>query len=326
MEPGDDQLAVLHRLQSEGQITATEYAHLAAGLTAPRPSSEASLELNTREPDEPEPEGPSHELAPEPYDGELSAEPSAEFLELPPPRLRRGLSGTYIALIAVTSIGLIAAGATGMLTWFIALSAAILLGTTLIEGWRLVTVAGTVLVVGIVLVGFVASLGETSVPQPVVASTSPAPQEPDPYIPGSLGIHMDEVTDAWNTLEGEPRITKGLTRNNETGEYDTFIYRFGEWGRLAGAYDPDTEALYALLATGWLTEAPTAQLYLRLCFMVAPYSQECVDSYLAEGLGDVPLTTIESPYRSEWKVADHTWRLEVEENLLTIRVFGADAA
>jgi hypothetical protein len=325
MEPGNDQLGVLHRLQSEGQITATEYAHLAAGLTASTASSEESPKPHEPELDEPEPEGPGHELAPEPDDGEMSAEPSADPLVLPPPRLRRDLSGTYIALIAVTSIGLIAAGATGMLSWFIALSAATLLGTTLIEGWRPVTVAGTVLVFVIVLVGFVASLGEPSVPQPVVAATIPPPQEPSQDIPGSLGIHMDEVTDAWNTLEGDPRITKGLTRNNETGEYDTFIYRFGEWGRLAGAYDPDTEALYALLATGWLTEAPTAQLYLRLCFMVAPYSQECVDSYLAEGLGDVPLTDIESPYRSEWKVADHTWRLDIEENLLTIRVFGSDA-
>jgi hypothetical protein len=318
MEPGDNQLAVLHRLQSEGQITATEYAHLAAGVTAARASSEELPELD-------ETDGPGYELAPEPDDGEVSAEPSADPLVLPPPRLRQDLSGTYIALIAVTSIGLIAAGATGMLSWFIALSAATLLGTTLIEGWRLVTVTGTVLVVGIVLVGFVASLGEPP-PQPVVAATNPAPQEPNPDIPGSLGIRMDEVTDAWNTLEGEPRITRGLTRNNETGEYDTFIYRFGEWGRLAGAYDPDTEALYALLATGWLTEVPTAQLYMRLCFMVAPYSPECVDSYLAEGLGDVPLTDIESPYRSEWTVADHTWRLEIDENLLTIRVFGADAA
>jgi hypothetical protein len=59
--------------------------------------------------------------------------------------------------------------------------------------------------------------------------------------------------------------------------------------------------------------------------MVAPYSQECVDSYFEEGLGETPLDELEGPYRSEWKVADHTWRLEIEENLLTIRVFGADA-
>lgn len=313
MEPGDDQLAVLHRLQSEGQITATEYAHLAAGLPASRPSDEARPEID-------EPEG-----EPGRDDVEPSAEPEAAPLTLPPPRLRQDLSGTYVALIAVASIGLLAAGASGLVSWFVALSAVVLLATTLIEGWRVVTISGTLLVVAIILVGFVVSLGEPTPPQPTVAAANPEPQQADAEIPGSLGIHMDEVTDAWNTLEGEPRITKGLTRYNETGEYDTFIYRFGEWGRLAGAYDPETEALYALLAAGWLTEAPTAQLYLRLCFMVAPYSQECVDSYLSQGLGEGALADLESPYRSEWAVADHTWRLDIEENLLTIRVFGADA-
>ena len=308
MEPGDVQPAVLHRLQSEGQITATEYAHLAAGLTASRPSNEGRPEI-----DEPGPDGV-----------DLSAEPEPAPLTLPTPRLRQDLSGTYIALIAVASIGLLAAGASGLLSWFVALSA-VVLATTLIEGWRVVTISGTLLVVGIILVGFVVSLGEPSPPQPTVAATNPGPQQPDAEIPGSLGIHMEEVTDAWNTLEGDPRITKGLTRYNETGAYDTFIYRFGVWGRLAGAYDPETEALYALLAAGWLTEAPTAQLYLRLCFMVAPYSQECVDSYLSQGLGEVALADHASPYRSEWTVADHTWRLDIEENLLTIRVFGADA-
>jgi hypothetical protein len=312
MEPGDDQPAVLHRLQSEGQITATESAHLAAGLSESRPSAGARPEI-----DEPEPEPGRDDVEP-------SAEPEPAPLTLPPPRLRQDVSGTYIALIAVASIGLVAVGASGWLSWFVALSAVVLLATTLIEGWRVVTISGTLLVVGMILVGFVASLGEPTPPQPTVAVTNPAPQQPA-EIPGSLGIHMDEVTDAWNTLEGEPRITKGLTRYNETGEYDTFIYRFGEWGRLAGAYDPESEVLYALLAAGWLTEAPTAQLYLRLCFLVAPYSQECVDSYLSQGLGEVALADLESPYRSEWPVADHTWRLDIEENLLTIRVFGADA-
>ena len=319
MEPGDDQLAVLHRLQTEGQITATEYAYLAAGIA----SSRQPIEDEPEAADSNDVPAEDSELEPDP---DLEPAPTGEPFALPPPRLRQGLSGPYVALIAFTSAGLIFAGAIGLLSWFVALSAAVLLTTTLIDGWRLVTVSGTVLVAGIVLIGFVVSLGDTPASPPVATVANPIPQEPVEEIPGSLGIHMDEVTDAWNTLEGEPRITKGLTRYNETGEYDTFIYRFGEWGRLAGAFDPDNEALYAVLAAGWLTEAPTSQLYLRLCFMVAPYSQECVDSYFEQGLGETALEDLERPYRSEWKVAEHTWRLEIEENLLTIRVFGADAA
>jgi hypothetical protein len=80
-----------------------------------------------------------------------------------------------------------------------------------------------------------------------------------------------------------------------------------------------------VLATGLLTEAPTSRFYLRLCFMVAPYSQECVDSYFEQGLGETSLEELETPHRSEWKVGEHTWRIEIEENRLTIRVFGADA-
>lgn len=319
MEPGDDQLAVLHRLQTEGQITATEYAHLAAGIASSRSPNEDKPQA--AKPDE----VPDEDAELDPENPDLEAAPAGDPLALPAPRLRQDLSAPYIALIAFAATGLIFAGAIDLLSWFVALSAAVLLATTLVEGWRLVTISGTLLVAGMILIGFVVSLGETPPTPPAATVASPAPQEPAEDIPGSLGIHMDEVTDAWNSLDGEPRITKGLTRYNETGEYDTFIYRFGEWGRLAGAFDPDTEALYAVLAAGWLTEAPTSQLYLRLCFMVAPYSQECVDSYFEQGLGEAPLDELEGPYRSEWEVADHTWRLEIEENLLTIRVFGADA-
>jgi hypothetical protein len=29
--------------------------------------------------------------------------------------------------------------------------------------------------------------------------------------------------------------------------------------------------------------------------------------------------------RTEWKLGDHTWRLTIENNVLTLRLFGADA-
>jgi hypothetical protein len=85
--------------------------------------------------------------------------------------------------------------------------------------------------------------------------------------------------------------------------------------------------VYALLAAGWLSEDAASQFYLRLCFMVAPYSQGCVDSYLEHGLAGGTLGDLtELPHEAEWVSEGHTWRLEVTENVLTIRVFGADAA
>lgn len=337
MEPRQDQLAVLHRLQSEGQLSVAEYAYLVAGIS----SAESDPEAEPEPPPEPDPvpESQAEPVQTETEPLQVEAEPVATAEDvpvsdeevpapfgLPTPRLREGITGSSIALVGVVGLGVVLAAATGFISWLLALAIIAVLATTLIEGWRLVTNVGAVVLASVVVIGFVISLGETPPPQPVVTATTAPVAAPDPAVPGSLGISMSQVGDAWNTLEGEPRITKGLTRHSESGEYDTFLYRFGEWGRLAGAYDRGTDAIYALMASGWLTEEPTSQFYLRLCFMTAPYSQECVDSYLESGLGDVVVEELEDEYRSEWKVGDHTWRLVIEQNLLTIRVFGADAA
>lgn len=313
MEPRQEQLAVLHRLQSEGQITATEYAHLAAGLGAP---IESEPEPEAEEADT---ETPTEEAV------TLDDEEWAGF-GLPAPRLREGTTGSSVALVGVLGLGVMLAGATGVIPWLLALFAIGVLATTLIEGWRLVTNIGAVVLAVVVVIGVVSSFGATPEPQPTVTATTAPVATPEPAVPGSLGIYMDQIGDTWNTLESEPRIAKGLTRFSESGEYDTFVYRFGEWGRLAGAYDRGTDAVYALMASGWLSEEATSQFYLRLCFMTAPYSQECLDSFLEHGLGDVVIEELEGTHRSEWKVGEHSWRLTIEDGLMTIRVFSADAA
>lgn len=314
MEPRQDQWTVLHRLQSEGQITATEYAHLAAGLGVAEPPKPG--------PRKPEP-GEAEMEAP---DDPAQVEQASESVWLPAPRLRDDLTGSSITLVAVLGLGLLLAGAIGPLPWLLVVVAIAILASTLVDGWRMITNVGSVVLAGAMLVWVVSSLGSNPEPEPIVTATIAPVAAPDPKIPGSLGISMDQIGDAWNTLDGEPRITKGLTRYSEAGDYDTFVYRFGEWGRLAGAYDRGTDVVYALMASGWLTEPPTSQFYLRLCFMTAPYSQDCVDSYLEHGLGDVVVEELEEGHRSEWKMGENTWRLTIEDGLLTIRVFGADAA
>ena len=168
----------------------------------------------------------------------------------------------------------------------------------------------------------------TDSPPPVqaVAATVP-PQDQQTPVEGSLDIYMDQITESWNSVDGPPPIIRGLTRYNETGEYDTFIYRWGEWGRLAGAYDPETDLLYALLVSGQMSAEGTDQLYIPLCFMVAPYSQECVDAYYEHGLDGETLAEYDGvDHETEWTFDDQTWRLEIVDNVMTIRVFGADAA
>ena len=305
MEPGEDQSNLLYRLQREGQITSAEFEQLAGGRK--RPASEGEESSDDR----------VDETQAETAGGRLAS-----------PKLRGDLSAAYVVGLVLAAVLLSVFASFGFLPWTVAVAAVVLLATTLMEGWRKVTLTGTAAVVIAVMVGVVGSAIDRSpsgTPQPL--ATVPTADTDRTAPPGSLGLYMDEVADTWNSIDGPPQIVRGLTRQTEVGEYHSFIYRFGDWGRLAGAYDPDDEAVYALLATGRLSEAPTSQMYLRLCFMVAPYSPDCLDAYHESGLGGASLSDyLDTDHRAEWMVDGHTWRLVLEGNVLTIRVFGADAA
>lgn len=308
MRPTDAQFSIVDRLASEGQISDEEHDDLTRAVTSP-----GTPEFD--EADEARPETPPSE-----GDGQ------PESLSFPRPTLRTDLAANFVGGLGVLAIGLIALSSLGILSWLLTIAGIVLLATTLFDGMRWVTLAGTATLTVVAVIGL-AGIGRDDPPPIQAPPVTLAPEDPDPVVPGSLGIHMDEVTEAWNTVEGPPTIARGLTRYNESGEYDTFIYRFGEWGRLAGAYDPGNDAIYALLVAGWLSQDATDQLYLPLCFMVAPYSQECVDSYFEHGLGGGTLDDFtDETHEAEWLLGDHTWRLEIEQNVLTIRVFGADAA
>jgi hypothetical protein len=304
MQPGEDQSDLLYRLQHEGQITSAEFEHLAGGRTRPISEGEDSSD------------DPADETPAETAGGRLAS-----------PKLRQDLSAAHVVGLVLAAVLLSVFASFGFLPWAIAVAATLLLATTLVEGWRKVTLTGTAAVAIAVMIGLVGSAIDRSpmeAPQPL--ANIPAADTDRTAPPGSLGLYMDEVTDSWNSIEGPPQIVRGLTRQTEVGEYHSFIYRFGEWGRLAGAYDPDDEAVYALLATGRLSEAPTSQMYLRLCFMVAPYSPDCLDAYHERGLDGASLSDyLDIDHRAEWIVDGHTWRLVLERNVLTLRVFGADA-
>jgi hypothetical protein len=240
-------------------------------------------------------------------------------------KLRRDLSTAYVLASAIGTTVMLVASVIGILPWPVSITLIGLMATTFIQGGRTLAMIGGVVAVVVIVVSLVSSLTAPA-PEPVVAIPT-APVDPNPAIPGSLGIYMDQVAESWNTVETPPEIVKGLTRFSETGEYDTFVYRFGEWGRLAGAYDPANDMIYALMASGYLSKPATSQLYLHVCHLVAPYSPECIDSYHARGLDGKALTDYAGlPHQSEWTVGEHTWRLQIEGDLFTLRVFGADAA
>jgi hypothetical protein len=318
MKPKDDQLMLLRRMRSEGRLTKAEFDELTGGRQSRRPTDEPAAQPVESEPsrhDEPDPSSVNvdtvHEENPTP---------------LWPPVPRPELSTNYRLGIGLVSLVLVALSATNVLPWLVTVLAAGVLGTTLLSGWGKVTAVGVLVLAGTLVVSATSSLDGNqeadTTPTPTVA---PAAATAPPS--GSLGIYMDDVIGLWNTIEGDPQIRSGLTRQNEIGEFDTFIHRFGDGSQVAGAYGPMDEAVYALLASGPFPSAASAQLYLRLCFMTAPYSQECIEAYAEEGLAGLTLDQyVDLTHQSEWRVGDHTWRLEIGQNLIALRVYGADAA
>ncbi len=315
-----DQLAVLRRIRSEGRISDGEYDDLAKGLVT---LADAATEVDDEVDD-----AIDEQLLSGETEGATPDHPPEPLNFLPRPTFRRDLSPNQLGALLIAAIALLVVSWLGMLPWFVSLLGILVLLTTVLEGWRKVTLIGGAAVAVITVISLVFSGGSAPDPpagQPIAAT--PPSQDPYPPIPGSLGIYMDQVTELWNTVDGPPRIMRGLTRHNETGDYDTFIYRFGEWGRLAGAYDPDNDAVYALLVTGQFSGAATDQLYLGLCFVVAPYSQECIDSYSQVGLdGGTLQDFVDRPHQAEWTLDGHYWNLEIDGNVMTIRVYGEDVA
>lgn len=257
--------------------------------------------------------------------GEVDEPKEKPSTPLLPPAYRKDLSVNYVGGLFLASIALLLVGVLGVLSWWVTIPVILVMVTTLFEGWGRVSMISGGVVAGILLLNFMSALGRS--PEPEESSPIPTQPQVDPFPPidGSLGVYVDQVTDLWNTVEGPPRIQRGLTHQTESGELDTFIYRFGEWGRLIGAYNDETKAMYALLATGQLSGAATDHLYIHLCFVVASYSQECLEFYQEQGLNGGNLEDfVDIPHTASWTLGNHSWNLEVDQNVLSIRVYGED--
>lgn len=328
MPPKDDQLAVLRRLRSEGRISDAEYDRLTGGIHSPVDSP--VVEAQGIESDKVESAGvdePVTESSDETSGAEIPEMDDSSLIPPIPPKLQPNLSPNFIGAVLLAGFALVVLAMLGAISWWVAFPAILVLITTLFEGWRAVTIGGALLVAAILVVGLAVSAGGSPSSNPQVTAATLPPNDPFPPVPGSLGFYMEQLPDLWNEVSGPPQITRGLTRHNEIGEYDTFIYRFGEWGRVAGAYDPSNDAIYALLVAGQFSGDGTEQLYLRLCHLVAAYSPECIQSYQETGLVGLGLADFaDEVHESEWAVGETTWRLEIEGNVLTIRVYGPDAA
>ena len=99
--------------------------------------------------------------------------------------------------------------------------------------------------------------------------------------------------------------------------------RFDEGASLTGAYDPADDFVYAISATNRLDHESATTMYLHLCFILHPYSQECIDAYWEEGLdGGQPIDYLGSEHTAEWQIAADTWQLAIVGNVQEIKVLG----
>ena len=261
---------------------------------------------------------PTEETAPKPQHPALGLVKSFW-----PPQVRDDRPRSYpLSLLAITGM-LIILSLAGAIPWVVSFLATLALTATLVKGGMVITITAALGIALIIISALTGGSPEptTAAPLPVTEAAAPIPP-PDAE---SLGVRFEDISELWNSVDAQPKITKGLTVQSEPGRFDSFIYRFDDWGRLAGAYDPDTGSVYGLLATGQFTNRATDQLYLHLCFVVHPYSQECIENYTEIGLAGEELRFYgDSAHNASWEMDGLTWITEISGNVLTVRVLSED--
>ena len=145
--------------------------------------------------------------------------------------------------------------------------------------------------------------------------------EPDPP-EGSLGIRLDTLPQEWNDFGQPPFITTSIIRAPESAALDSFQYRFDSKTLVAGAYDPDDGYVYALLMRAGLNHESISQMYVRLCYLVHPGSQDCLNAFIEENdmFGKSPLDFVGLVHDVTWTFEGNEWSLTISHDVQTIRV------
>jgi hypothetical protein len=139
---------------------------------------------------------------------------------------------------------------------------------------------------------------------------------------GSLGILLEAIDEAWNDAGAPPRIDGAFALTPEAGPLDSFFYRFDDAAVLAGAYEPGEGAVYALMLRVGLMHGSLGDLNSRLCHLLHPFDQTCLDSLIEEG-GISTATAAEFEgleHESAWSFDGNSWRLTISGDVETIRV------
>ena len=232
-------------------------------------------------------------------------------------------SPIYLGSMVVGSALLIVAASLGFLSWAASgIGVVGLLSTMFRRGSWITLVCGALV---IVIAGMDLWPREPTLAEAVASgATQIQDQEVSEEIPeGSLGLRLRDLPDSWNALDEPPKINRGFARSAEPGPLDGFVLRFDEGASIAGAYDPNDDHIYALSASTRLDHEAVRTMYLHLCFMLHPYSQDCIDAYWEQGLeGKEPGDYLGSRHSAEWKIGDQIWRLAIVGNVQEIKVLG----
>ena len=138
----------------------------------------------------------------------------------------------------------------------------------------------------------------------------------------SLGIRLDDLVDGWNNVPDPPLINGGIMTAPEPGRLDSFLYRFDRFSLFAGAYDPSNGSVYALMAQSEIDDPWVSNLYVHLCYLLHPGSQECLDTFIEETgmFGRAHADFAGTEHRANWDFEGHKWQLDILDDIETIRV------
>lgn len=314
ISPGSRSISQLEQpTPTEDEVVTIAEPVLDAEDTAPATEPESPAQPRLFE----EPKSPSEEDVSQAEEAEDSLDRIFAFEGEP--------SLLYIGSLLVASGLLVAAAALGAFPWLASVVGIVAFLATMFRGGRWVSAAGCLAMSVVVLVSAwprEPTLADVRTAGGAIPATGAA-ETVDEAPEGSLGFVLADVPALWNELDQGPRIRRGLVRTPERGQFDGFVYQFDDDASLAGAYDPDDEYVYALVASVRLRHESAQDYYLHLCYVVHPFSQECIDAYLEEGLGGESLNSYKDVQHSaEWLLDGVTWRLDIAGNVQQLRALG----
>jgi hypothetical protein len=174
------------------------------------------------------------------------------------------------------------------------------------------------------MIGIVTSGSAGTVDAPPLPKTSSGPADPDEIPVGSLGIEFENLEEGWNALPDPPFILQGVSITPEAGVLDSFMYRFDSASLLAGAYNPDDGYIYALMTKTGVGHDARSNMYVHLCYLLYPGTQDCFDTYIAESgiYGRPAEEVVEEDHSSSWSFDGNAWRVDIAGDIETIRVLG----